>query len=1161
MLFEEIAKIYFSSSSLSRFKKKLDSSKNITVGSIWSIRPFLISCYFVINPKPIIVIVPNLDVAKEFYKEFINYVGINNVMTYVHISDLNSSVYENGQKFKTLNSIKNKDKKIYITTCNDILKKIPEKDSIEPVKLTRGCKYNIETLVDNLVKFGYEQTQELTQEGSFTKLGDVLNIWPSNLKYIVKLDFLYDTLEEIVKITPATFHQIDRFNTIDIYPCDSLVFTKKNSLKLHNCLDKKSRLNKQIKQYLENFDLGVRFEHINLLEPYIHKLCQFWDYLDRDFLICQIEPKILNDNIKDYYETTKKTFKNYPVNYNQIYVEPSKINFENCQVLTFVSLMRSSLKCDINVNLIRPLQYRNTKEFYKVLRFYVKSNFYIFLNIQNYSMKDEVIQEIVKNGFSINNVTCNNNTTIQKKLVNICNIDIPLSFIIKDSNIVFINFSRSFNNKTNTFLHNNTDDLFRKSSKKTKVVDITKLTLPFKIGEFVVHNYHGIAKVLSLETCNISGDLHDYIVLEYDKGDKLYVPIEQLGRITKYSGLTKPRVTRLGCADWTNTLKKTSSAVSKMAFDLVDVYSRRMSAQGHAFGKHESEINELKKDFQFCETYDQTSAINDVFTDMESSKPMDRLICGDVGFGKTEVALRAAYKCVLDNFQVMFLCPTTILAEQHYKTFSMRLEKFNVKCEVLSRFKTDKEVRKILEEFSSGDVSILIGTHRLLSRDVNPYRLGLMIIDEEQRFGVTHKEQLKNYREWIDVLTLSATPIPRTMQMATSGIKDMSIIITPPINRKPVDVYVGIQEDNVIRDAIDRELKRSGQVYYICDKVKSINKFYEKLSKLSNNAKIGIVHGQMTKTQIENVMNNFNNKKIDILVSTTLLENGIDNPNTNTLIVENTQNFGLSQMYQLKGRIGRSSKKAYALFLFDDKTHLNKNAIERLKSISEFSDLGSGMKIALKDLEIRGAGNFFGDKQSGHVNNVGFELFSQMLKVAIENLQKNPIEVTRNKNKDKFNFNECFASTISDITINIPGSAYLTQEYIPEVDKKILWYRKFACATCLDDVYELESDLLNTFLNIDQISKNYIIKTRIAALLLEYGFNLLTVSKSKLNLYGMNIGAFQGKKIKEIKATYLKKSKCISINLNNIIGSSQKKDKENFNLTWQIFKFLESLTI
>lgn len=591
-------------------------------------------------------------------------------------------------------------------------------------------------------------------------------------------------------------------------------------------------------------------------------------------------------------------------------------------------------------------------------------------------------------------------------------------------------------------------------------------------------------------------------------------------------------------------MSRARKATRRMAFDLVDVYSRRAIAKGHAFAADNAKQKKMEADFPYLETEDQMRAITDVKRDMHEAKPMDRLICGDVGFGKTEVALRAAFKCVQDKMQVMFLCPTTILAQQHYTTFYKRLDRYGIRVDVLSRFKSAKESKQIAEDFANGKLDVLIGTHRLLSREINPKNLGLIIIDEEQRFGVGHKEQLKNFRDSVDVLTLTATPIPRTMQMATSGVRDMSIINTPPDSRKAVEVHVGEWDSDLVSDAIRREIERGGQVYYISNRVRTIKDAAERVGMSAGEARIGIVHGRMKKAQIETVMEDFSAGHFDVLVSTTIIENGIDNPNTNTLIIEDSERLGLSQMYQLKGRVGRSVEQAYAYFMFRNSAMLTQDSIARLEAIDEFTDLGSGMQIAMRDLEIRGAGNFLGAEQSGNVSHIGFDLFAQMLKSAVENTQN--YEKVSSLSDDE----DYLEPSISDVVVNIPGRAYLSNEVIPEIEKRVTWYRRFSSARNLDEVYLLEKNLKKEYKELNDTCENFLLKNAIAAVALKQGFDLVSVVRGNLILEGKKLNGTQVAELRQIEGTYYERKRKTTIPLDRIIDNNPDL------LFGQIFDFL-----
>ena len=548
-------------------------------------------------------------------------------------------------------------------------------------------------------------------------------------------------------------------------------------------------------------------------------------------------------------------------------------------------------------------------------------------------------------------------------------------------------------------------------------------------------------------------------------------------------------MTRLNTADWSRATGKARKSAKKLAFDLVDLYTRRSSIAGVACPPDTPEQIEMEESFPYEETRDQLDAIADIKADMEAAKPMDRLLCGDVGFGKTEVALRAAFKCVDSGRQVMVLCPTTILAQQHFQTFFERFAPFGVEVDVLSRFRTPGQQKRALAAFAEGKVDVLIGTHRLLSADVNPHNLGLVIIDEEQRFGVQHKEQLKNLREQIDVLTLSATPIPRTMQMAISGVRDMSLITTPPTGRRSVIVHVGEYDPDVVSAAIRLEVGRGGQVYYVSNRVKTIDDAVERVHEAAPEARVGVAHGKMSPREVEDVMVEFAEKRIDVLIATTIVESGIDNAHANTLIIEDSQRLGLAQLYQLKGRVGRSATQAYAYFMFPGETPLTEEATARLTALSEFQDLGSGMRIAMRDLEIRGAGSLVGAEQHGNLSSVGFDLFTQMLGQAVAEARGDDSETVE----------------AAGVAINIPADFFLDEEYLPRVDERVLAYRKLAAADDLESVDRLQEETEAAHGELPQAGLNLFDRARIRIRAERLGLESVTLSGGRLTFLGVDV--------------------------------------------------------
>ncbi|MCP1358086.1 transcription-repair coupling factor [Aneurinibacillus migulanus] len=607
----------------------------------------------------------------------------------------------------------------------------------------------------------------------------------------------------------------------------------------------------------------------------------------------------------------------------------------------------------------------------------------------------------------------------------------------------------------------------RKASKTRKNIsnaERIKSYTELQVGDYVVHVNHGIGKYLGIDTLEINGIHKDYLHVKYAGNDKLYVPIEQIDQVQKYVGSEEkePKVYKLGGTDWKKVKSKVRASVQDIAQDLIRLYAERQQAKGYAFTKDGEEMREFEAMFPYDETEDQLRAIREIKEDMEKERPMDRLLCGDVGYGKTEVAIRAAFKAVMDGKQVALLVPTTILAQQHYETFRERFADYPVNISVISRFRTRKEQTQTIKGLKDGTVDVVIGTHRLLSKDIVFKDLGLLIVDEEQRFGVTHKEKLKRLKTNVDVLTLTATPIPRTLHMSMLGVRDLSVIETPPENRFPVQTYVMEYSAGLIREAIERELAREGQVYFLYNQVQGIDQMADQIRMLVPDARVAVAHGQMNETELESVMLSFLEGEADVLVSTTIIETGVDIPNVNTLIVTNADRMGLSQLYQLRGRVGRSNRIAYAYFTYRRDKVLTEVAEKRLQAIKEFTELGSGFKIAMRDLSIRGAGNLLGAEQHGFIASVGFDLYSQMLKDAIEELKGEP-------QKEEEVHPE----------INLTIDAFIPSDYIQDGKQKIEMYKKFAAVSSFEEIEDLTEELMDRFGNIPQSVSSLLFVSRL----------------------------------------------------------------------------------
>jgi transcription-repair coupling factor (superfamily II helicase) len=632
-------------------------------------------------------------------------------------------------------------------------------------------------------------------------------------------------------------------------------------------------------------------------------------------------------------------------------------------------------------------------------------------------------------------------------------------------------------------------EIFGQPAKRVKLRAIKEgvpVTLAdLKVGDYVVHAVHGIGQYLGLRTETILGAIGDYMDLKYAGTDRMLVPVHQMHQVTKYGAHegAAPKLSKMGGADWARTKGRVSEALAKIADGLVELYAERESSPGHAFAPDTPWQAELEEAFPYEPTVDQAKAIEETKADMERPRPMDRLVCGDVGYGKTEVAVRAAFKAIADKKQVAILVPTTLLASQHHRTFTQRFASFPVRIDELSRFKSKKEQQATLAALAEGKVDVVVGTHRLLQKDVVFRDLGLIIVDEEQRFGVMHKERLKQMRATVDVLTLSATPIPRTLQMSLMGVRDLSLIRTPPRNRMSIKTVVVPSSDAIVQHAIVNELDRGGQVYYVHNRIESIYGVARALEQLVPKARIAVGHGQMHEHELEPIMSKFIEGEIDVFVSTTIIENGIDIPNVNTIIVHDADKFGLAQLYQLRGRVGRSNHQAYAFLLYQAHKALFEDAKARLEAIREFTHLGSGLQIAMRDLEIRGAGNLLGAAQSGFIGAVGFETYAQLLAEAISARKGSQA-----------------AMDVREAVIDVKLDAFVPNDYIPQVSQKIAVYQQLAAARTLAGVEDIVASVRDRFGPVPEPLANLAEITRLRVLALHAGVTRVVINEQRLTL-------------------------------------------------------------
>ena len=1156
MLIDMLSASLAKSGALDDALAKLDSGQDATVGVASSARPFLVAARFAADPRATLVVAAGEEAADTFARTVGAFVGEERVL---RLPDYEGNQFSldappqprlHGRRLEALWSLQQGKPAVVVASARALLRRIaPAKEEVaRPLALVAGSDLSeepqrgiacFEDLEHCLVSMGYENSGKLDGPGTFSVQGGAIDVFPGNLAYPVRLDFFGDELDEIRRFLPSTGQTISSLKQVDIFPVREFAQTDAALLRAKRAISKSAETNAAQRDLLERLE-DDSHELPDLMAAYLlEKTAAVGDYLSADALTVLIEPRSLVDDALHAYDELSKRCVGTSIPVSDLYMGPNELDFGANPRATYVSIMRVGVQLDSELVVKRVDVAGDPEKLFGRLRSLAEMGFTVVFSVPHFRARQEMKLSLVDLGIPINevlDVVGDASPKLKRGQVNIVDVDIPLGMIFPAAKMALVSLS---------------DTQGAMATRKRSRIDVTEITFPFKPGDYVVHAAHGVAFFRDIVRQDVGGSERDYLLLEYAEGDKLYVPVEQLDRVTRYVGPegSSPRLTRLNTSDWSRAMAKARKATKQLAFDLVDVYTRRASTQGYRYREDTPWQHEMEESFPYQETPDQLAAIADIKADMQSPRPMDRLVCGDVGFGKTEVALRAAFKATQDNKQVMVLCPTTILAQQHYSTFKDRFEPFGVKVEVLSRFRTPAQQKQALADFSEGTVSVLVGTHRLLSRDVNPHDLGLVIIDEEQRFGVAHKEQLKNMRESIDVLTLSATPIPRTMQMGLSGVRDMSLILTPPDDRRPVEVHVGEWDPDVVSDAIRREMARGGQIYYVSNRVRSIDEAVKRVQAAAGEARVGVAHGKMTKEQLEDVMENFAAGELDVLVATTIIESGIDNPHTNTLIIEDSQRLGLAQMYQLKGRVGRSSTQAYAYFLFPDNIPLTEEAVARLTALGEHTDLGSGMRVAMRDLEIRGAGSLLGAEQSGNMSAVGFDLFAQMLSTAVNNAREG------NSSAKEF-----LPPALSDIVVNVPDHTYFPEEYLPDADERVLYYRKIASADTIDAVNDIYEELLAKHPEMPQASVNQFEKARLKAFANEHGIKLISVSAGKLTVEPFALTKSQASSLRRKAGRYLADKKKMAVPLRVVVpGYGKEEEAGDVGMLTNVLAYLQKL--
>lgn len=958
--------------------------------------------------QPILIVASDENRAQQIYSSLVelfeeNMVHFFPVEPLLETQAAVSSLDELSQRLDAMSFLLTKQKGIVISTPQALQYPLPAaikfKANSLTLKVNQVC--NLSKICDFLVHCGYKRDDLVANPGEFALRGDILDIYPINIAYPYRIEFFDDEIDNIRTFNPVSQRTKDSLTEVVIEPADD-----------------------QLDKLYQNEDYTT-----------------ILDYLTESGIICFDDIRAIRQNIvqidarnRDYLaHETSTNIKNSRLDFTSIFNQI-------VQAKIYSSLFQVSVN-DLKIDQLLNLHTREPQQFFSQmslikneLSVYELQQQTVIIQADNLVRAKQIKSTFADYGIDIT-IAAENRLIPNKRQIIVDNFN--QGFVLPRINLVYLTEHDLFNRQPH----------IHKKIKSLENAQQIRSYQELNPGDYVVHINHGIGIFEGIKTLESNGKKGDYITITYRNHDQLFVPADQLGVVQKYvaSDGKIPKINKLGGNEWAKTKCRVQEKIEDIADELLAIYAHRATEKGFAFLPDDELQRDFEASFPYLETPDQIKAIKEIKLDMQKEKPMDRLLVGDVGFGKTEVALRAAFKAIDSGKQVAFLVPTTILAEQHYATMLERFKDFPVNVAMLCRFQTEKEADEIATNLSNGKIDIVVGTHRILSRDIKFKNLGLLIIDEEQRFGVKHKEKLKKLKNNIDVLTLTATPIPRTLHMSMIGVRDLSVMETPPANRYPIQTYVTEETPNIVREACLRELARNGQIFFLHNKIQDIDQKVAYLSQLIPEARIEYIHGRMSERQLEDIMLRFTQKKFDILVTTTMIETGVDLPNVNTLLVENADTYGLSQLYQLRGRIGRSSRLAYAYFLYKRDKVLTEVSEKRLNAIRDFTALGSGFKIAMRDLSIRGAGNILGKQQHGFIDSVGYDLYAQMLDQTIK--QKRGDKVCHKTN--------------AEVRINL--EAYIPTEYISSQKQKIEFYKKIKHANNVKAIDDIADELIDRF--------------------------------------------------------------------------------------------------
>lgn len=1047
--------------------------------------------------KPALAVSYSAIEAKKLYEDLSFFCGDNvfyfpgKEFVFYPVDTVSHQVSD--QRLEVLSRLYQNDNAIVVTDIDALLSFTAPKEEFDRLSLTVKVSdvIDLKDLTRRLLILGYNSEDMVEGSGQFSVRGGIVDIFSPNSQNPVRIELFDEEVDSVRFFDVQTQKTIQKANSAFIIPCREFIYdTDKRKLlediiqKSIAGIDEKAReiAVADIERLRERHYFASNDKYVSVIYP---KIPTVLDYMPKGSLFFIDEPKRTSERFKSLKWELAETVSSLlekgvmfgklaaPVlNWNDAVRKMTK----NC-LTGLLSIggscpdYRAKEQFSFAAKTLNSF-HGNLEFLYEDLRTWHKRHATVVILSGSKSRGISLADDLNNQGIEC--VYIHNLEDIKEGKITVTNGRVNKGFEYPLINFVLISDTEMFGKKKGR----------RRAAKPTDANKIQSYT-DITPGDYVVHQTHGIGQYIGIEKLVVDGITKDYLKISYKGTDNLYIPVNQLDLLYKYIGNTgrQIRLSKLGGADWNKTKARVKASTAQLAEYLIGLYSERLSLKGHKFSFDTPWQREFEDTFDYVETDDQIRCIEEVKRDMESEKPMDRLLCGDVGYGKTEVALRAAFKAVSDSKQVAYLVPTTILALQHFNNFCQRMKNFPIKVEMLSRFRTAAQQKDIIKRIKTGEVDIVIGTHRLLQKDLEFRNLGLLIIDEEQRFGVSHKEKLKEIRKNVDVLTLTATPIPRTLHMAMVNIRDMSVIAEPPEERYPIQTYVLEHDDRIIADAINKELSRGGQVYYVFNRVQGIYSLASRIQRLIPDAKVGVGHGKMKENELEDIMIDVINQNINVLVCTTIIETGLDIPNVNTIIIENADHFGLSQLYQLRGRVGRSNRLAYAYFTYRRDKMLTEVAQKRLRAIREFTEFGSGFKIAMRDLEIRGAGNLLGAEQHGHMDAVGYDMYCRLLKESIDELQGKPKENSVNT------------------SIDIPIDAHIPEKYIKNQDQRIDIYKKIAAINSIEDSYEVEEELEDRFSDPPRPVRNLIEIALIKADAAKLGISEITCNKSGIFFY------------------------------------------------------------